>query len=246
MKYSANLGFLWTELPLDQAVRRAAKNGFEAVEFHWPYETPLTDLKKALAETGLPVMGLNTVRGRAGENGLAALPGRVREARTAIDQGLAWADDIGAANLHVMAGFASGAEARDTLLENLAYAADRAGEVGIVIEPLNAHDVLGYFYSTTSEGVSVLEALNRNNVGLMFDAYHLKRMGEDLIERFDLCEAWIKHVQFAGIEGRHEPASGEFKAFFEHIVAKGFDAPVGAEYKPRTTVEAGLDWRASH
>ncbi|MEM9761806.1 MAG: isomerase, partial [Pseudomonadota bacterium] len=38
MRLSANLGFLWTELPLPDAVRAAAAAGFEAVELQWPYD----------------------------------------------------------------------------------------------------------------------------------------------------------------------------------------------------------------
>ena len=71
MKFSANLGFLWTDRALPDAVRAAQAAGFDAVEFHWPYDTPLKDLQTALAGTGLPVLGLNTTRGAAGENGLS-------------------------------------------------------------------------------------------------------------------------------------------------------------------------------
>ena len=245
MKYSANLGFLWADQPMDQAVRKAHAAGFSAVEFHWPYASDLNALKAALSDTQLPVMGINTVRGNEGENGLAALPGRQSEARAAIDQGLEWAHALGAANLHVMAGFASGSEALDTLLANLSYAADQANGVGIVIEPLNSGDVPGYFYSTTEQAEQILSALNRDEVGLMFDAYHLKRMNESVIDRFDAMQHRIKHIQFAGVDGRHEPAAGEFTEFFAHLQKQGYTAPIGAEYKPRATVEAGLGWRDS-
>ena len=36
MKFSANLGFLWTDLPLSEAVRAAHRAGFVAVECHGP------------------------------------------------------------------------------------------------------------------------------------------------------------------------------------------------------------------
>lgn len=86
MRFSANLGFLWTELDLPSAIRAAAKAGFQAVELHWPYATPTADLNAALKETGLGVLGLNTARGNAhlGDNGLAGIPGRVDEAKAAL------------------------------------------------------------------------------------------------------------------------------------------------------------------
>ena len=91
-RFSANLGFLWTELPLSDAVRAAKTAGFDAVELHWPYETPAQDVKAALDETGLAVLGLNTRRGNVpkGENGLFASLGREEEAFGATEHSLKW------------------------------------------------------------------------------------------------------------------------------------------------------------
>ena len=110
MKFSANLGFLWSELSLPDAIRAAKAAGFDAVECHWPYETPSDAVAHALTETEMSMLGLNTSRGdvTSGENGLSALPGRETEARAAIDEALAYAVAIRAENIHVMAGFASG------------------------------------------------------------------------------------------------------------------------------------------
>ena len=93
MRFSANLGFLWTELSLPDAIRAAKAAGFDAVECHWPFDIPAVDVKAALVETGLPMLGLNTRRGdlAKGENGLAALPGREVDARAAIDEALSYA-----------------------------------------------------------------------------------------------------------------------------------------------------------
>jgi hydroxypyruvate isomerase len=72
MKFSANLGFLWADRSLPEAIRAAKAAGFDAVECHWPYAVPAADVKAALDETGLTMIGLNTSRGdtAAGENGL--------------------------------------------------------------------------------------------------------------------------------------------------------------------------------
>ena len=104
MKFSANLGFLWTELSLPEAIDAAAAAGFDAVECHWPYDTPAQEVAAALGRTGLEMLALNTRRGDpgAGDNGLAALPGRTREARAAIDEAIAYARAVGAASIHVM------------------------------------------------------------------------------------------------------------------------------------------------
>jgi len=38
---------LWTELTLPNAIRAAAKAGFDAVECHWPYDTPASEIRAA-------------------------------------------------------------------------------------------------------------------------------------------------------------------------------------------------------
>ena len=89
-KFSANLGFLWSDRSLIDAIYAAHAAGFETVECHWPYEYHAAAVKAALDATGLTMLGLNTVRGNLvdNENGLAALPGREDEARAGIDQAL--------------------------------------------------------------------------------------------------------------------------------------------------------------
>ena len=63
IQFSANLGFLWTDRPLPDAIHAAHAAGFAAVECHWPYETPAQDVRAALDASGLPMLGLNTIRG---------------------------------------------------------------------------------------------------------------------------------------------------------------------------------------
>jgi len=159
--YSANLGFLFTELDLPDAIRAARKAGFAAVECHWPYDTPTDQVNAALSETGLRMLGLNTRRGNveAGDNGLAAIPGREAEARAAIDEAIDYAAAIGCGAVHVMAGFASGDAAHATFLGNLRYAVERATLHGItvLIEPLNRHDAPGYFLNTSQQAKGIID-----------------------------------------------------------------------------------------
>lgn len=163
-RFSANLGFLWTDRALPDAIRAAHAVGFDAVECHWPYDIATSDVAAALAETGLAMLGLNTRRGdvTAGENGLAALPGRADEARAAIDEALAYAAAIGAGAVHVMAGKAEGADARAVFATNLHYACQRAAEGGqiILIEPLNPYDAPGYFLNSTTQATDIITKID--------------------------------------------------------------------------------------
>jgi hydroxypyruvate isomerase len=248
MRYSANLGFLWTDLPLPEAILAAHRAGFDAVECHWPYDVPAEKVTAALEATGLRMLGLNTRRGNlaAGENGLAALPDRQTEARVAIDEALAYADRIKAGAVHVMAGFASGLEARDCFVENLRYACDRAAPLGItiLIEPLNHYDAPGYFLSTTEQAREIIESVGHDSLRLMFDCYHVQLMEGDLTNCLNRLLPLIGHIQFAGVPKRGRPDEGEvnYAHVFAHLDALGWHQPLGAEYKPNGPTQDSLDW----
>ena len=205
--FSANLGFLWTELDLPAAIRAAKRAGFAAVECHWPYQTPSEDVRAALRETGLPLVSLNTSRGALGQNGLAALPGETSRARAAIDEALAYAAAVGAEAVHVMAVIAEGLDARAAFLANLAYAANRTTRT-ILIEPLNRLDAPGYFLTTTDQARRIAEDVGAPNLKIMFDCYHVTRTEGDVIARLDALLPIIGHVQFASVPERGPPGTG--------------------------------------
>lgn len=248
-RFSANLGFLWANLTLPDAIRAAKAAGFDAVECHWPYETSAKDIRAALDETGLPMLGLNTRRGdvAGGENGLSALPDRETDARAAIDEALTYADQIGAGAVHVMAGFAKGASAHSTFVENLRYACAVAGERTILIEPLNRHDAPGYFLETTDQARAIIAEVGVPNLKLMFDCYHVGRTEGDLITRLNDLKSVIGHIQFAGVPDRGVPDLGEvnYTAVFAAIEAMQWSAPLGAEYKPGGDTDVTLGWMQS-
>ncbi len=248
MMFSANLGFLWSELTLPDAIRAAKSAGFDAVECHWPYDTPVTDVAKALTETGLPMLGLNTRRGdvAGGENGLSALAGREADARAAIDEALAYASALKVPNVHVMAGFAQGEAAAACFAANLDYACQQAAPLGItiLIEPLNRYDAPGYFLQTTTQAKDIITGLGHDNLKLMFDCYHVQLMEGDLSHRVQDLMPIIGHVQFASVPDRGAPDHGEvnFDHIFAHLAAIGYSAPLGAEYKPVGPTAETLGW----
>ena len=248
MDFSANLGFLWTELSLPDAIRAAKAAGFKAVECHWPYATPPADVRAALLQTGLPMLGLNTVRGNLeqGENGLSALPGREQEARQAIDQALDYAVATDTGNIHVMAGFAQGDEAHETFIINLSYACSRAQAHGIsiLIEPLNKYDAPGYFLSSTEQAVGIIEEVKSENLKMMFDCYHIQLLEGDLSHKLEQLMPVIGHIQFASVPDRGPPDRGEinYGYIFEILDKLGYSKPLGAEYKPEGDTDSSLNW----
>jgi len=252
-RFSANLGFLWTELALPDAIHAAAAAGFDAVECHWPYDTPAADLRAALNSAKLPMLGLNTLRGDVanGDNGVSAIVGREQEARTYIDQSIQYASAIGCSNVHVMAGFTDQrTDAEMTFVENLRYACDKAQAVGItiLIEPLNHFDAPGYHLNNLDAALATIVSADKSNLKVMFDCYHLQIMQGDLIRRLTTHLPSIGHIQIAAVPDRDEPDAGEvhYPNLLKALDKLGWDGFVGAEYKPRSDTASGLSWMAEY
>jgi len=250
-RFSANLGFLFSDRPDLERVAAAAASGFGAVEMHWPYAVPAQDMRAALTRSGVAMLGLNTPVGNAaaGEFGLGALPGREADFRQAFDQALSYGAAIGASAVHCMAGVVAPdatEAAMRTFVTNLREAADKAAEAAmtILIEPINHRDKPGYVLHRVEQAASIIEAVGRKNVKIMFDCYHTQIEGGDLIERFAAHRDLVGHVQIAAVPSRAEPDEGEiaYPEVLRAIGRLGYTGWIGAEYKPRGRTEDGLGW----
>lgn len=250
LRFSANLGFLWKELPLPDAIRRARAAGFDAVEFHRPYDVPVAAMRATLAEVKLPAVSLNTrVGSREGDFGLAALPGREAEARALIDEAIDYAAAADVAAVHVMAGKPAPEDfgkARNTYLAALDYAAERAAAAGriIVIEPLNRRDVPGYFVNKIEDAAAIVREVGRASLKVLYDCYHVQIEEGDLLRRLERLLPVVGHIQIAAAPSRREPDEGEiaYDRVLKEIDAMGYGGFIGAEYNPRDGVENGLGW----
>jgi len=250
-RFSANLGFLFSDRPEIERVAAAASCGFKAVEMHWPYHVPAHDMRDALAAHNLTMLGLNMPVGNtaAGDFGLAALPGRESEFQHALDQALSYGSTIRATAIHCLAGTVSPDDpetAERTFIANLQIAADRADQAGmtILIEPMNHRDRPGYFLHHVEQAAAVIGQASRRNIKLMFDCYHVQITQGDLITRLRTHLSLIGHVQIASVPSRAEPDEGEvnYREIVRTLDSLGYQDWVGAEYKPRGRTEDGLSW----
>ncbi len=250
-RLSANLGFLWPELELLDAIRAAKEAGFEAVEVHWPYITHAVEVALVLEELGMPLISLNTVGGDLanGDFGLSAIPGREEDARANIDKAFAYAVDVSARYVHVLAGKASGEESRDTFIENLKYASAKGEEygVGVLIEPISRETQPDYYLTHTDQAAAIIRDVGQTNVKMLFDCYHVQLTEGDLLSRIEVHQSIIGHIQIAAVPERTEPDGGEvdYPTLLREIDALGYDGFVGAEYKPAGRTSEGLGWLAA-
>ena len=253
-RFAANLSLLFTECaPLDR-FKAARAAGFQGCELLFPYDHAAADLAQAAEAAALPVVLINTPGGNwAGrERGVAAIRGCEARFRDEFDQALAMAGALGAGLLHVLAGvltgLAEGAAARATYVDNLRWAAAQAATCNpalrLTIEPINGHDMPGYFLQDFAEAQAILAEIAAPNLGLQFDAYHAQRITGDARAAWDDLEMMPLHVQVAGVPGRHEPQSGEidYPAFFTQLETRGYAGWVSGEYHPKRSTTEGLGW----
>jgi 2-dehydrotetronate isomerase len=249
-KFAANLSMMYQEHGFLDRFAAAAKDGFQAVEFLFPYGYPAQEISTALTNHGLTLALCNAPPGdwQAGERGLAALPGRKHEFRQSIEKALAYATVLGNKRLHVMAGLAPSQDhlARSTYLENLAHAAQEAALVGItvVIEPINTRDMPGYFLNRQADAHAVCKEVGAANLMVQMDLYHCQIVEGDLAVKLRTYMTAIGHIQVAGVPDRHEPDQGElnYPYLFQLIDELGYSGWIGCEYRPRGQTSAGLTW----
>lgn len=251
-RFAANLTMLFTELPFLQRFDAAAAAGFKAVEFLFPYAFDAREIEKRLQANGLKLVLHNLPAGDwdAGERGIACHPDRVDEFRAGVKRAIAYAQTLGAPQLNCLAGKVpagvSAALLRETLLENLRYAADalKAAGLKLLIEPINTFDIPGFYLNHTAQAIELLEALGADNAYVQYDIYHAQRMEGELAATLQRHLSRIGHIQLADNPGRNEPGSGEinYPFLFAHLDHLGYDGWIGCEYKPASTTQAGLGW----
>ena len=251
-RFAANLSMLFTEVPFAERFSAAARAGFSAVEFHFPYADPAPEVAAWAQAAGVEVALFNLPPGdwAAGERGLAALPGREAEFMAGLERALVYAEALAVPCLHVMAGVVpDGADPqlyRQTLLANLRQAAPLAARAGrtLLLEAINRHDMPGYFVDSPQAVALLCAEVGAPNVKLLFDLYHVRRLGGDGGATLDAVWPWLGHVQIAGVPARDEPAVDDVatRAVLAELDRRGYAGWVGCEYRPRTTTDAGLGW----
>jgi hydroxypyruvate isomerase len=248
-KFAANLAFLFAERPLLDRFGAAAAAGFKAVELQAHYDHSASAVRAEIDRYDLHMLGVNTSAGRAGEMGLAAIPGRERDFAAAFKQALDFAVQVGGTAIHCLAGVVPPEQrpaAERTFIANLARAADLAAEeqITLLIEPINTRDRPNYFLSRAEHAADIIARIERPNVRIQFDFYHAQIVAGDLITRFARLLPAIGHVQIAAVPSRAEPDEGEvnYPAIFEAIDRLGYRGWIGCEYKPRGKTEDGLGW----
>lgn len=259
-RFAANLSMLYPQHDFLDRFSAAAADGFQGVEYLFPYEFSAAEIRSRLDDFALTQALFNAPPGDwdKGERGIASLPGRESEFRNGFQQALEYAAVLGNDRIHVMAGLLPSEDLRErhhaVYLENLAYAAQEAAKAGItvLIEPINTRDMPGFFLNRQDQGQAVCKEVGADNLKVQFDFYHCQIVEGDVISKLRRDFAGVGHIQIAGVPDRHEPNLGEvnYPWLFEEIDRLGYSGWIGCEYRPKGDTSEGLqwlrDWKASH
>ncbi|HHV64253.1 MAG TPA: TIM barrel protein [Peptococcaceae bacterium] len=250
--FSANLNFLFNEVPFMDRFAEAAQAGFKYVEFMFPYDYDQQEIKRKLEAYNLKLVLCNLPAGDwgAGDRGLAADPARKEEFKKGVSQAIESARLLGVNRLNCLVGKVAGtyeeAEILDNILANVCYAADEFHQAGLelMIEPINHFDMPGFYLNTTTQVIEIIQKANRPNLFLQYDIYHAEREGEKHEMILAQYFPYIGHVQVADNPGRNEPGTGVVKIrdIFDILDQKGYKGFVGMEYKPTGSTLESLSW----
>ena len=251
-RFSANLSMLFTEVDFIDRFKQAAKAGFKAVEFTFPYAWEAERLAEALNRYGLKQVLHNLPPGNweAGERGIAGLPDRIDEFKEGVERAIHYATTLGCPRLNCLAGIIPAGVRpevfRETLIKNLRFAAAalQKENIQLLVESLNTKDVPGFYLSRTADALALLDEVNHPNVWLQYDIYHMQSMEGNLTQTIKTHLQRIAHMQLADVPGRHEPGSGEinFTNLFRSIDQAGYAGWIGCEYIPSRPTEETLEF----
>jgi 2-dehydrotetronate isomerase len=247
-RFAANLSMLYPEIDFLDRFEAAARDGFRAVEYLFPYAYAAPELAARLKANGLQQVLFNAPPGNwdGGERGLACLPGREAEFREGFAKALSYAQALSCPRVHVMAGLLPAgrerADLRGTYVGNLRWAAAEAAKQGVdvLIEPINTRDIPGFFLNRQDHAHELLGDIGAANAKVQMDLYHCQIVEGDLAMKIRkyLPTGRVGHFQLAGVPQRHEPDLGELNYDFIFDVIDevsqqcGWSGWIGCEYKP--------------
>ncbi|MBI2319107.1 MAG: hydroxypyruvate isomerase [Betaproteobacteria bacterium] len=251
-KFCANLSLLFTEEAFLDRFDAAARAGFRAVEFHFPYDYDKDELARRAERAGVEVVLFNLPAGdwAKGERGIACVPARVSQFRDGVAQAIGYAKVLGCRRLNCLSGVepphTADTGVRETFVSNLRFAAGELEREGIVLltEPVNTRTLPGSFLRYSAQALALIDEAKSRNVKLQYDLFHMQIMEGDLAKTIEANRERIGHMQVADVPDRHEPGTGEinFPFLFDWIDRIGYDGWIGCEYAPAARTEDGLAW----
>lgn len=248
----ANLSFLFMEKPFMERFAAVKEAGLKRVEFMFPYDYDLDEIKAQLKTHNLELVLFNLPAGNweSGERGIAVDPDRQEEFRAGVAKAIEAARQLNVKQVNCLVGKVLPKTSQEdqwcTLVSNIRYAAEQFQPEGIrlLVEPLNHFDAPGFFLNTTQDVLKLISEVNHENIFLQFDVYHAARESEDILKVLHESLAQIGHIQIADNPGRHQPGTGEidYETIFTTLEKVGYSQAIAMEYVPTPNTFTSLEW----
>jgi len=244
MKLGLCLEMVFTKLPFEQRIEKAAKLGFKYGEM-W-----LTDMSYKGRPEGLAKLAkknkitiTNTVVG-APDGSLGGGLTNPKNRKQWLERAKVTLEfnrraEIGATIVctgNTVEGLSETTMYRSVVdgLKATAELAEKAG-VTLLLEPLNTkYDHAGYWLADSDKGGAICRDVGSKNMKLIFDCYHMQIMGGDLVNHIRKNIDVIGHFHSAGVPGRHEVFLGEtdYPFLLRQIENMGYQGIFALEYSP--------------
>lgn len=112
----------------------------------------------------------------------------------------------------------------------------RRFKITIAVEPINKSE--SNIINSVREGLEIVRQVNRKNIQLLVDYYHLTVANESL-DIIDEAKDYIKHIHFAEATGRQFPKSAKnsYIEFFGKMKSIGYNSRISIEAFSANTAE---------
>lgn len=243
--FSADLDFLFKELPFADRFKAAFEAGFAAAEFTLPEDVPLGVLGDAAAYRGLKTSLLTMPPEKAAA---AFDPKRKKDFIAAFERLLDVADFLQCPAVHVPGKTVADPDrecpAFAAALHAVAQTARRAG-IKILLGFKNPVENPDFYPASSLDVLQLLDGLDDDRAfGFLYDVYEAQTGEGGISNTLETLAGTIAHVRIAGVPFRDEPDNGEinYRYVLSVLENHAFSNGIGCSYTPRLTTAQGLKW----
>ncbi|MEM9367062.1 MAG: TIM barrel protein [Planctomycetota bacterium] len=226
---------VFESVPEPEAIARVAEAGIPAIEFWAWWEKDLDAILRSTRQHSLAIAACCT-------RFVSLTDATKREAYLqGLSESIEAAKRLDCPTLISQVGDALPGIDRSVQRASLIEGLRRAGElldgtdIKLVIEPLNDRiDHPGYFLVFSNEAFDIIDAVQHENIQVVFDLYHQQISEGHITRRAVERISDIGHFHAAGNPGRHDLQVGElnYRNIFADLAGTGYSGYVGLEYWP--------------
>ena len=251
MKYSACLEMLFTKDPIEKAIKKSKKCGFECIEFWTWQDKDIDAIEKATKENNIEV---SIFQGNIDGNMVDPLDNElyVKGVKTTMKL----AKRLGAKHLFLMANAMNpdrtikkpaNPMTDEQMLENIKTVLlmlkpiAEENDIMLVLEPLNtdqgyrySYNVCeGYFLNHMGPAVKLIREVNSPKIKLLYDFYQMGVMEGNIINTLRNCHDAIGYIHIGDVPERYQPGTGEqnYPNIFKVLREVGYNGNVGFEFE---------------